>query len=98
MPAHDYWRKRKVTIGGGCGFLGSYLVPGIIRAGAHVTVVDNLEDGDCSLTKGAGATLVKADLRDRHLCEELLQDCDLFINLAAKASGVGFSRTHHGEM
>src|SRR5688572_24940635 len=96
----SYWRGKRVTVGGGCGFLGSYLVPEIVRAGGLVTVVDNLENGDRSaLDPVSSATpLIEADLRDRQVCDEHLRRCDLFINLAAKASGVGFSRTHHGEM
>src|SRR5688572_18700676 len=96
----SYWRGKRVTVGGGCGFLGSYLVPEIVRAGGLVTVVDNLENGDRSALDPVSSVtpLIEADLRDRQVCDEVLQRCDLFINLAAKASGVGFSRTHHGEM
>jgi nucleoside-diphosphate-sugar epimerase len=95
-----FWPGTRVVIGGGCGFLGSYLVPSIANAGAAVTVVDNFESGDRSSASGLprGVTLIEADLRDRAVCDDVLRDCELFINLAAKASGVGFSRTHHGEM
>ena len=85
---------------GGCGFFGSYLAPALVRAGARVTVVDNLENGDVSTlapVRGQVAFL-EADVRNRTVCESVLRHCDLFINLAAKAFGVGFSRTHHGEM
>src|SRR5687768_5865616 len=96
----SYWRGKRVTVGGGCGFLGSYLVPEIVRAGGLVTVVDNLDnDVRTTLEQVSSATpLIEAVLRDRQVCDEVLQRCDLFVNLAAKASGVGFSRTHHGEM
>ena len=40
------WHTTRVLVGGGCGFLGSYLVPQLVREGARVTVVDNLESGD----------------------------------------------------
>ena len=94
------WQNTRVLVGGGCGFLGSYLVPALVRAGARVTVVDNLEHGDSSALDPvkAAVTFVQADLRERSVCDEVLPGHDLFINLAAKASGVGFSRTHHGEM
>ncbi len=94
------WSRSRVVVGGGCGFLGSYLVPVLARAGARVTVIDNIENGDRSrLSEVAGhVTLVEADLRDREACDRVLPGHDLFINLAARASGVGFSRTHHGEM
>jgi nucleoside-diphosphate-sugar epimerase len=116
----QFWRDKRVVVGGGCGFLGSYLVPPIVAAGARVTVVDNLDNSayagasayaeataDKSADKGAREALgdvldrirfVEADLRERRVCDEALRACDLFVNLAAKASGVGFSRTHHGEM
>ena len=41
---------------------------------------------------------IKGDLRDRGVCADVMAGQDLFINLAGKASGVGFSRAHHGEM
>jgi nucleoside-diphosphate-sugar epimerase len=95
-----FWRDKRLTVGGGCGFLGSYLVPRLVAAGASVTVVDNLENGDPAALDPVRdeVTFVEADLRERSVSDELLRRCDLFINLAAKASGVGFSRTHHGEM
>jgi nucleoside-diphosphate-sugar epimerase len=95
-----FWRDTRVLVGGGCGFLGSYLVPALVRAGARVVVVDNLENGE----RGALApverevTFIEADLRDRAACDALLPQSELFVNLAANASGVGFSRAHHGAM
>jgi nucleoside-diphosphate-sugar epimerase len=96
----DFWRAKRVVVGGGCGFLGSYLVPAIVSAGATVTVVDNLENGELAVLDPVReqVTFVDADLRESAVCHELLADCELFINLAARASGVGFSRTHHGQM
>jgi len=92
------WTGRRVIVGGGCGFIGSYLVPVLVARGADVTIVDNFENGRPAAAAPAAARIVEGDLRDRQTCLEVLRDCDLFINLAAKVSGVGFSRTHHGEM
>lgn len=93
-------RERRTLVGGGCGFFGSYLVPALVEAGADVTVVDNLENGERSALDPVRdrITIVEADLRDRAVCEQVLEGVDLFVNLAAKASGVGFSRAHHGDM
>jgi UDP-glucose 4-epimerase len=93
-----YWDNRRVVVGGGCGFLGSYLVPALVREGARVTIVDNLENGQAAPAHGGGVTFIEADLREREACERVLEGQEVFINLAARASGVGFSRTHHGEM
>lgn len=92
------WAGKRIIVGGGCGFIGSYLVPVLVARGADVTIVDNFESGPPAAVPPAGVRVVEGDLRDRQTCMEVLHDCDLFINLAAKASGVGFSRTHHGEM
>ena len=94
-----FWRGKRVVVGGGCGFLGAYLVPAIVSAGARVTVVDNFENGERPAPGASIAWhLIEGDLRDSSLCDNILDGCELFINLAAKASGIQFSRTHHGEM
>ena len=91
---------KRVLVGGGCGFLGSYLVPALVQAGASVAVVDNLENGELSTLAPVRdrVTFLERDLRDRAACDELLRGIDIFINLAANASGVAFSRAHHGDM
>jgi nucleoside-diphosphate-sugar epimerase len=91
---------RSLVVGGGCGFLGSYLVPALVRAGARVRVVDNLENGERTALDAVATHVefVEGDLRDRAVCDRVLAGADIFLNLAANTSGVGFSRSHHGEM
>jgi nucleoside-diphosphate-sugar epimerase len=94
------WNGRPVLVGGGCGLIGSSVVPQLVRAGARVTVVDTFEGGDpAHLAPVADEiTILQGDLRDPAGCREWLADQDLFLNLAARASGVGYSRTHHATM
>jgi GDP-L-fucose synthase len=94
------WHGRKVLVGGGCGFLGSYLVPQLVAEGARVTVVDNLENGFLENLEPVvrDVEVVKADLRDSAVCEKLTAGKDVVMNLAAKAYGMEYSRAHHGEM
>ena len=94
------WQNRKVVVGGGCGFFGSYLVPALVKTGAAVTVVDNLQNGELAALDPVrdAVTFIKADLRDRADAERVLEGAECFINLAGVASGVAFSRTHNGEM
>jgi nucleoside-diphosphate-sugar epimerase len=74
-------------------------VPALVAGGDRVVVIDSLASGNpLPVDDMAGATFVQADLRDREACDRLLRDADLFINLAANASGVGYSRSHHGDM
>jgi nucleoside-diphosphate-sugar epimerase len=100
MSQHEPLRGRRVLVGGGCGFFGSYLVPALVAAGARVRVADSMENGRReALAEVAGEVeIVEADLRDRTTCDRVMAGQELFVNLAAKASGVGFSRTHHAEM
>jgi nucleoside-diphosphate-sugar epimerase len=91
---------QRVVVGGGCGFFGSYLVPVLVAAGARVRVVDNLVNGDPAQLASVSQSIetITGDLRDRALCDEALGGHDVFINLAANASGIEFSRKHHGQM
>jgi nucleoside-diphosphate-sugar epimerase len=92
--------RAHILVGGGCGFLGSYLVPVLVARGARVTVVDNLQNGTVDALSAVRDTIrfIEGDLSDRATCAAVLASQEIFINLAARASGVAFSRTHHGEM
>ena len=94
------WSGRRVLVGGGCGLIGSYLVPELVAAGAEVTVVDNLENGDTGSLDSVGESIqfLQADLRERTVCERVTRGQDIVINLAARSFGMGYSSTHHGEM
>ena len=45
MMVMDFWAKKKVTITGGAGFIGSHLAQNLVDSGSYVKVVDNLERG-----------------------------------------------------
>lgn len=100
-PSLDaFWRDRTVTVGGGCGLIGSYVVPLLVESGAAVTVIDSLEGGDLATLDPVRDRIrfIQGDLRDRQRCLAWLDGQDMLINLAARASGVGYSRSHHGTM
>src|SRR3990167_4205281 len=50
MPEADYWSSRRVTVTGGCGFLGAHLTRVLVLAGADVTVLDNHSHGHNHVT------------------------------------------------
>jgi nucleoside-diphosphate-sugar epimerase len=76
------------------------MVPLLAAWGARVTVVDDYSSGEPDLLAGVATdiSVIVGDLRDRRACEAWLQGQDVFINLAARASGVGFSRSNHATM
>jgi len=96
----DWWRLRSTLVTGGCGFLGSYLVEELVDAGASVTVVDNLQTGTLENIASVRDQIVfvRADLRDRTVCEKVCAGFDTVMNLAGLAYGVEYSMKHHGEM
>jgi nucleoside-diphosphate-sugar epimerase len=100
MAHNNFWQEKKVLVGGGCGFLGSYLTPQLVEAGARVTVVDNFDNSSLdSLTPVINQIeFVEGDLRNAETCERYTRGKDVVMNLAAKAFGMEYSRAHNGEM
>ncbi len=98
--AQRFWEGMNVLVGGGCGFIGSYVVTQLLANGARVTVADNLENGRLESLSSVGdqVEFFQVDLRDRVTCERLVSGRDVVINMAARAFGQTYSQSHHGEM
>ena len=93
---------KKVLITGGLGFIGMNLTKKLLSLGAQVTLVNRSvnEQAMKSLKEFQGESHVRifqGDIRDRSLLHDLLQDCDVVFNLAAK-SGAAKSLMHAREV
>lgn len=95
-----FWSGKKALVTGGAGFIGSYLVEELLRLGAEVDVADSLETGVRANLEGLGrpVRLHQVDLREFAACREVARGKDVILNLAARAYGVGYSFSHHGDM
>lgn len=97
---NEFWVNKRILVGGGAGFLGSYLTPQLVEAGARVTVVDNFDNSSVDSLSSIKNQIefVEGDLRDASTCDRLTRSKDIVLNLAAKAFGMEYSRAHNGEM
>ena len=74
-----------ILVTGGCGYLGSILVPTLLREGNSVTVIDNFMYDQTSLLDcciDPGLTIVRGDTRDEALIKKHMKSADAIIPLA----------------
>ena len=79
-----------IFITGGAGYLGSIMVPTLIRDGHKVTVLDSFLFDQNSLghiCAEPNFNLVRGDARDESLVEEHVKTADVVIPLAALVGG-----------
>ena len=75
-----------ILVTGGAGFLGSVMVPDLLKGGHKVTVLDSFIYGQNSLALVCGDsnfTAVNGDVRKKNTVLPLLKDADIIIPLAA---------------
>jgi len=92
-----FWQNKAVAVPGGAGFIGSYVVEQLVAAGARVTVIDNLESGLLSNLKDVQGEIefIEGDVTEMNRCRHWFTGKDAVLNLAARATGVGYSHVHH---
>ena len=75
----------RVLITGGAGFIGSHLADHYVNAGHQVTLLDNFSTGSkTNISHLAGKiTVVDGDIRNVDLIDQLTQDSDLVLHMAA---------------
>jgi len=76
----------KILVTGGAGYIGSILVPELLRAGHEVTVIDNFMYGQAPLLDVCNfetLKLVRGDARDEELLKKHIAGKDFIIPLAA---------------
>src|SRR5689334_24533193 len=94
-----------ILVTGGAGYIGSTLVPDLLRAGYHVTVLDNFMFRQASLNHVCNDPhfeVVRGDVRLESTITPLLRKADIVIPLAALVGAplcnldpVGASTTNH---
>jgi len=75
-----------VLVTGGAGYIGSIMVPLLLKNGIKVTVIDNFMYNQNSLASNfinPNFTAIKADVRDTELIKNVTKSADIIIPLAA---------------
>jgi len=78
--------QKKILVTGGAGYIGSILVPELLRIGYEVTVLDNFMFAQNSLMDCCvcdNFSVVRGDARDENLLKNIVKDKDIIIPLAA---------------
>jgi nucleoside-diphosphate-sugar epimerase len=86
-------RPMTVLVTGGAGYVGSVLVPQLLREGYQVRVLDLFLFGDAVLDNvkdNPRLHRIKGDLRDRTLLERAIAGCDAIIHLACISNDPSF--------
>lgn len=76
---------KHILVTGGAGYIGSILVPELLRAGHRVTVVDSFIWNQASLLDvcaNENLTIIRGDARDESLMKSLIEQADIIIPLA----------------
>jgi nucleoside-diphosphate-sugar epimerase len=77
---------KKILITGGAGYIGSIMIPFLLKKGYNITVLDNFMYRQNSLLDcciDSNFKVLKGDCRDKNMIEELVSRHDIFIPLAA---------------
>ena len=79
--SHEFWNDKRVTVTGGAGFLGSFVVEKLRQRGCREIFVPRSRE---------------YDLRQIEAIQQMLDDArpDIVIHLAARVGGIGANRAH----
>lgn len=82
---------QKIAITGGAGYVGSNLVPSLLKRGYHVKVIDTFWYGEEVFGKTSqNLKRIKADMRDEAMLRHELRDVDAVIHLACISNDPSF--------
>ncbi len=83
-------RDKSIFITGGAGYIGSRLVPQLIKSGYKVTVYDIMYFGFNFLPNSKNLQILTGDIRDTETLEKACKNHDIFLNLACISNDTSF--------
>jgi nucleoside-diphosphate-sugar epimerase len=79
-----------IFITGGAGYVGAVLVPRLLEEGYQVTVLDLMIYGEEVLSPHQNLKVVKGDIRDKHVLQDVISGHDAVIHLACISNDPSF--------
>ncbi len=81
---------KNILVTGGAGYVGSMLVPELIKKKYNVTVIDLMIYGKKFFKKNRNLQLIKGDIRNKKLLEKVTKNQDVIIHLACISNDPSF--------
>ena len=81
---------KNILITGGAGYVGSMLVPALLKKKYNVTVLDLMIYGKSFFKKNKNLKLIKGDIRDKKKLKKILTNQDIVIHLACISNDPSF--------
>jgi nucleoside-diphosphate-sugar epimerase len=96
----EFYRRKKVLVTGGAGFIGSHLVEMLVELDAKVTVpIRKTTRMDFLKAVKKDIRIVEADLFDRQCVDSVMKGQEIVMHLAAaKGGGIVHSMGNHGSL
>jgi len=81
---------KKIVVTGGAGYVGSQLVPKLLKLGYYVDVIDLFIYGEDVLEDHKNLQKFKVDIREIEKINSIIRDCDVLIHLACISNDPSF--------
>ena len=96
----NYWKKRKILVTGGTGFIGSHLVEKLVSLGVNVSVLDRMSGGKIKFIPYLAdkVRFIKGDCTNITNAREACEGQEVVMNLAARVGGIEYNRLHQATM
>lgn len=96
----NFWKKKKVLVTGGCGFIGSHVTEKLVANGAVVSVLDHIRPEKLSNIDSVKkqVKLINGNISNLRTCQLACQDQDIVIDMAARVGGIEYNRIHQGSI
>lgn len=93
-----FWRKKRVLITGGTGFIGSFVAQRLLTLGSEVSVTYISKNLENIYHIRRDLKLIKADLTNIADCRRASKKQDVVLNLASRVAGIQYNVDHPVEM